>query len=110
LRINTKHEGHLVNNLDTLLTRKKDFAPQQSAAGTLLPSLPRSPPNVKAVIIGCVRSGCRRRGFAPGEPALPGNWLISGLVYDVATGLVEIVVPAAPKTTTTTRDAATSAK
>jgi carbonic anhydrase len=29
-------------------------------------------------------------------PALPGDWLISGLVYDVATGLVEIVVPAAP--------------
>ena len=29
-------------------------------------------------------------------PALPGEWLISGLVYDVATGLVEIVVPAAP--------------
>jgi carbonic anhydrase len=29
-------------------------------------------------------------------PALPGTWLISGLVYDVATGLVEIVVPSAP--------------
>jgi carbonic anhydrase len=29
-------------------------------------------------------------------PALPGAWLISGLVYDVATGLVEIVVPPAP--------------
>jgi carbonic anhydrase len=29
-------------------------------------------------------------------PALPSDWLISGLVYDVATGLVEIVVPAAP--------------
>jgi carbonic anhydrase len=29
-------------------------------------------------------------------PALPGEWLISGLVYDVATGLVEIVVPPAP--------------
>ena len=26
-------------------------------------------------------------------PALPAEWLISGLVYDVATGLVEIVVP-----------------
>jgi len=26
-------------------------------------------------------------------PALPGDWLISGLVYDVATGLVEIVAP-----------------
>ena len=29
-------------------------------------------------------------------PALPGQWLISGLVYDVATGLVEVVVPPAP--------------
>jgi carbonic anhydrase len=29
-------------------------------------------------------------------PALPGEWIISGLVYDVATGLVEVVVPAAP--------------
>jgi carbonic anhydrase len=29
-------------------------------------------------------------------PALPGEWLISGLVYDVATGLVEVVVPAVP--------------
>ena len=28
-------------------------------------------------------------------PALPGEWLISGLVYDVATGLVEVVVPPA---------------
>ena len=29
-------------------------------------------------------------------PALPRAWLISGLLYDVASGLVEIVVPAAP--------------
>jgi carbonic anhydrase len=29
-------------------------------------------------------------------PALPGEWLISGLVYDVATRLVDVVVPAAP--------------
>jgi carbonic anhydrase len=29
-------------------------------------------------------------------PALPGGWLLSGLMYDVATGLVEVVVPAAP--------------
>jgi carbonic anhydrase len=28
--------------------------------------------------------------------ALPGEWLISGLVYDVATGVVDVVVPAAP--------------
>jgi carbonic anhydrase len=29
-------------------------------------------------------------------PALLGAWLISGLVYNAATGLVEIVVPQAP--------------
>jgi carbonic anhydrase len=29
-------------------------------------------------------------------PALPAEWFISGLVYDVATGLIEIVVPPAP--------------
>ena len=29
-------------------------------------------------------------------PALPLNWLVSGLVYDVTTGLIEIVVPPAP--------------
>ena len=29
-------------------------------------------------------------------PGLPDEWLISGLVYDVVTGLVEVVVPAAP--------------
>lgn len=29
-------------------------------------------------------------------PTLPGEWIISGLVYDVSTGLVDVVVPAAP--------------
>ena len=29
-------------------------------------------------------------------PVLPSTWLLSGLVYDVATGLVDVVVPAAP--------------
>jgi carbonic anhydrase len=28
-------------------------------------------------------------------PGLPAAWLLSGLVYDVATGLVEVVVPPA---------------
>jgi len=30
------------------------------------------------------------------NPALPGGWLVSGLVYDIATGLVDVVVPPAP--------------
>src|SRR5580698_4988971 len=42
-----------MNSLDSMLERNRDFAARQSAAGTLLPSLPRSLPNVKAVIIGC---------------------------------------------------------
>jgi carbonic anhydrase len=182
-----------MNNLDNLLERNKDFAAQQSAAGTLIPSLPRAMPNVKAIIIGCADmrvDPAHVLGIKPGEavvirniggritpgllqelgllgrigevaraipggggefhlivlqhtdcgitrlvgdpamltqyfqiqeeqlkakavtdpraavavdvawlrtiPALPGEWLVSGLVYDVATGLVEIVVPPAP--------------
>ena len=182
-----------MNSLDSLLKRNNNFAAQQSAAGTLMPSLPRALPNVKAVIIGCADmrvDPAHVLGIKPGEavvmrniggritpglleqlgllgrigevageipggggefhiivlqhtdcgmtrlagdpamlahyfqipeaelktkavtdpraavaidvaslraiPALPSEWLISGLVYDVATGLVEVVVPAAP--------------
>ncbi len=177
--------------LDSLLKRNKDFAAQQSAAGTLMPSLPKVMPNLKATIIGCADprvNPAQVLGLEPGEavvirniggritpvlleelamlgrigqvagvapggefhlivlqhtdcgitrlpgdpamlahyfqipesdlkkkavtdpraavavdvatlrsiPALPGHWLVSGLVYDVATGLVEVVVPPAP--------------
>ena len=182
-----------MNSFDYMVKRNKDFAAQQSAAGTLMPSLPRALPNVKAIIIGCADmrvDPAHVFGIKPGEavvirniggritpglleqlgllgrigevageipggggefhiivlqhtdcgmtrladdadmlaryfqiqkgelktktvtdpraavatdvavlravPALPGNWLVSGLVYDVATGLVEIVVPPAP--------------
>jgi carbonic anhydrase len=182
-----------MSNLDSMLKRNKDFAAQQSAAGTLMPSLPRAMPNVKAVIIGCADmrvDPAHVLGIKPGEavvirniggritpglleqlgllgrigevageipggggefhlivlqhtdcgmtrlagnpamlthyfqiqegelkkkavtdpraavavdvaalraiPALPGKWLVSGLVYDVATGLIEIVVPPTP--------------
>jgi carbonic anhydrase len=182
-----------MSHLDRLLQRNKEFSAQQSAAGTLMPSLPRSLPNVKAVIIGCADmrvDPAHVFGITPGEavvlrniggrftpalleelallgrigavageipggggefhlivlqhtdcgitrlagdpamlahyfqipeselrtktvtdpraalavdvaalraiPALPGAWLISGLMYDVATGRVEIVVPPAP--------------
>ena len=181
-----------MNSLDSMLERNKDFAAQQSAAGTLMPSLPRALPNVEAIIIGCADmrvDPAHVFGIKPGEavvmrniggritpglleqlgllgrigevageipggggefhiivlhhtdcgitrlvgdpamlvhyfqiqegelkkevvtdprsavtvdvaslraiPALPAEWLISGLVYDVATGLVEIVVPPA---------------
>ena len=182
-----------MNNLDHLLQRNKDFAAQQSAAGTLMPSLPQATPNLKAIIVGCADmrvDPAHVLGIKPGEalvlrniggritpvlleelrllgrigqvlgqiaggggefhlivlhhtdcgitrlagdpamlthyfqipeeelkakavtdphaavaadvallrtiPALPGAWVISGLVYEVATGLVEIVVPPAP--------------
>jgi carbonic anhydrase len=182
-----------MNTLDSMLDRNKKFAAQQSAAGALMPSLPRSLPKVKAIVIGCADmrvDPSHVLGIKPGEavvmrniggrvtpdlleelgllgrigqvagaipggggefhiivlqhtdcgitrlandpvllthyfqiqdgelkrkavldpraavavdvaslraiPALPGEWLISGLVYDVATGFVEIVVPPAP--------------
>jgi carbonic anhydrase len=182
-----------MSNLDTLLERNRDFAMEQSAAGTLMPSLPDATTNLKAMIIGCVDmrvDPAHLLGLKPGEalvlrniggritpvvleelgmlgrvgqvagkapagggefhlivlqhtdcgitrlggdpamlahyfqipeekvatkavldpraavtgdvaflrsvPALPAKWLLSGLVYDVATGLVEVVVPPAP--------------
>ena len=178
-----------MNHLDSILERNKDFAARESAAGTLMPSLSRALPNVRAVIIGCADmlvDPAHVLGITPGEavvmrniggritpgllnelamlgrigevaraiagggeefhlivlqhtdcgitrlpgdpamlaryfqiqekelkakaitdpraavavdvallraiPALPGEWFVSGLVYDVATGLVEIVV------------------
>jgi carbonic anhydrase len=181
-----------MNTFDSLLKRNQDFAAQQSAGGTLMPSLPRALPNVKAIIIGCAdmrADPAHVLGIKPGEavvmrniggritpglleqlgllgrigevagaipggggefhiivlqhtdcgmtrlvndpamlanyfqipeaelktravadpraavtadvaslraiPALPSGWLISGLVYDVATGVMEVVVPPA---------------
>jgi len=182
-----------MNQFESMVQRNKAFAVQQSAVGTLMPSLPRALPNVKAIIIGCADmrvDPAHVLGIKPGEavvmrniggritpalleelgllgrigevagaipggggefhiiviqhtdcgitrlagdpdrlshyfqiqagelktkavtdpraavavdvaalraiPALPAEWLISGLVYDVATGLVEVVVAPAP--------------
>jgi carbonic anhydrase len=182
-----------MNTLDSLLERNKAFVAQQSTAGTLMPSLPKALPYVKAVIIGCADMRVDPAyvlGIKPGEavvmrniggrvtpglleqlgllgrigevageipggggefhlvilqhtdcgmsrladdpamlahyfqipeadlkakavtdpraavatdvdllraiPGLPGAWLISGLVCDTPTGLVETVVPPAP--------------
>jgi carbonic anhydrase len=38
---------------DNMLARNKDHAAQGTAAGTLMPSLPKALPNVKALIITC---------------------------------------------------------
>jgi carbonic anhydrase len=181
-----------LSNLDSMLERNTNFAAQQSAAGTLMPSLPRAMPNVKALIIGCADmrvDPAHVLGIKPGEAVvirniggritpglleqlgllgrigevagevpggggefhlivlhhtdcgitrlagdlvmlahyfqiqegelntkavtnpraavaadiallraipLPARWLVSGLVYDVATGLVEVVVAPSP--------------
>ena len=181
-----------MSTLDSMLEWNKDLAASRSAAGTLMPSLPRALPNVKAIVIGCADmrvDPVHVLGVKPGEavvmrniggritpglleqlgllgrigevagaipggggefhlvvlqhtdcgitrlvgdpamltgyfqiqeaeltrkavtdpcaavavdvallrtiPALPGEWLISGLIYDVATGLVDVVVPPA---------------
>lgn len=108
----------MMSTPESMLERNKDFAARQSAAGTLMPSLPRALPNVKAVTRLAGDPAMLTRYFQVEErelkakavtnpraavavdvgllrqiPGLPGEWLISGLVYDVATGLVEIVVP-----------------
>jgi carbonic anhydrase len=189
-----KEEGSInMSYFESIVEHNKDVAAQQSAAGTLMPSLPAALPNVKAIIIGCADmrvDPAHVFGIKPGEavvmrniggritpglleqlgllgrigeiaekvpgggaefhiivlqhtdcgmtrlagdtdklaryfqiregelktkavsdpraavaadvvvlrsiPGLPGEWLVSGLVYDVATGLVEVVAPPAP--------------
>ena len=65
-----------MSNLDHLLQRNKEFAVQQSAAGTLMPSLPRALPNVKAIIIGCADmrvDPAHVLGIKPGEAVVMRN-------------------------------------
>jgi hypothetical protein len=65
-----------MNNLDQMLKRNKDFAAEQSASGTLMPSLPRSLPNVKAVVIGCADmrvDPAHVLGIKPGEAVVMRN-------------------------------------
>jgi len=65
-----------MNNLDLMLERNKVFAAQQSASGTLMPSLPRALPNVMAVIIGCADmrvDPSHVLGIKPGEAVVMRN-------------------------------------
>jgi carbonic anhydrase len=65
-----------MNNLDSLLERNKEFAAQQSVAGTLMPSLPSALPNVKAIIIGCADmrvDPAHVLGIRPGEAVVMRN-------------------------------------
>src|ERR1700680_3250935 len=81
-----------MSDLESMLERNKDFAAQQSAAGTLMPSLPRALPNVKAIIIGCADMRVDPAdvlGIKPGDgvvmrniagPITPEMWEELGLV------------------------------
>src|SRR5580704_3240500 len=65
-----------MNNLDHLLQRNKEFAVQQSAKGTLMPSLPRAMLSVKAIIIGCADmrvDPAHVLGIKPGEAVVIRN-------------------------------------
>src|ERR1700730_5306115 len=64
------------NNLDHMSQRNKEFAARQFAAGTLMPSLPRALPNVKAIIIGCADMRVDPAyvlGIQPGEAVVMRN-------------------------------------
>lgn len=59
-----------MNIFENMLQRNKDFAAQQSAGNTFMPSLPRALPNVKAIIIGCADmrvDPAHVLGIEPGE-------------------------------------------
>ena len=61
---------------DSLIQRNKDFASQQSAGGTLMPSLPKAFPSVKAIIIGCADmrvDPAHVLGIKPGEAVVMRN-------------------------------------
>ena len=65
-----------MNNLDSMLERNKIFAAKQSAAGALMPSLPKALPNVNAIIIGCADMRVDPAdvlGLKPGEAVVMRN-------------------------------------
>ena len=79
-----------MNHLDGLLARNKEFAAQQKAAGTLMPSLPKALPNVKAIIIGCADmrvDPAHVLGIKPGEAVVLrniGGRITPGLLQELA--------------------------
>src|SRR6201981_3904052 len=92
-----------MSNLDSMLERNKDFAAQQSAAGTLMPSLPRALPNVKAIIIGCADmrvDPAHVLGIKPGEAVVVrniGGRITPGVLEELGMlGRIGEVVGAAP--------------
>ena len=65
-----------MSTFESLMERNKDFAARQSAAGTLMPSLPKALPNVKAIVIGCADmrvDPAHVLGIKPGEAVVIRN-------------------------------------
>jgi carbonic anhydrase len=65
-----------MKTFDSILQRNKDFAAHQSAAGTLLSSLPSGLLNLKAIIIGCADMRVDPAyvlGIKPGEAVIVRN-------------------------------------
>jgi hypothetical protein len=65
-----------MNHLDSMLERNKHIAGRQSSEHTLMPSLPKALPKVKAVIIGCADMRVDPAlvlGLKPGEAVVMRN-------------------------------------
>jgi carbonic anhydrase len=91
-----------MTTLDTLIERNQDFASHHFPKNLpLMPTLRASyfgvgKEELKAKAVGDPRAAVAVDVAAlKVNPALPANWLVSGLVYDVTTGLVDVVVPPA---------------
>ena len=65
-----------MGTLDCMLDRNKDFAARQSAARTLMPSMPGALSNLKAIVIGCADmrvDPAHVLGIQPGEAVVMRN-------------------------------------
>ncbi len=91
-----------MSTLDSVLERNKDFAARESAAGTLMPSLPRALPNVKAIIIGCADmrvDPAHVLGVKPGEAVVMrniGGRITPGLLEQLGLGRIGEVAGQVP--------------
>jgi short-subunit dehydrogenase len=70
-----------MTTFDALVKRNRDFAAEQSAAGLLMPALPRALPNVKALIIGCADMRKRRAGHIINITSMGGYITMPGIGY-----------------------------
>jgi carbonic anhydrase len=79
-----------MSTLDNLLQRNKEFAAKQSAAGTLIPTLPQAMRKAKALIIACAdmrTDPAHVLGIQPGEAVVLrgiGGRITPGLLQQLA--------------------------